>query len=209
MEMNGTYEEYLERLLAGDRRRCAEIVERLLEEDVEVRTLYEELFQRSLYEVGRRWQAGEVSVAAEHLATATTESLLTLVYPRLFAAEHVDRAFVVSCAANEYHQLGGKMAADVAELHGWHGYHLGANTPLEDLMDLIEDKSPDLLGLSLSVYFNLPALLEALDALRDRYAELPIIVGGQAFHAGGLEVLEERNVDYVGSLSELECRLRD
>lgn len=39
--------------------------------------MYQDLVQRSLYEVGELWERGHVSVATEHLATAITESLLT------------------------------------------------------------------------------------------------------------------------------------
>lgn len=65
------------------------------------------------------------------------------------------------------------MIADFCELLGWRGYFLGANRPLADLLQRIQEHRPDLLGLSLSIYFNLPALLKALDAVTRQYPDLP------------------------------------
>jgi hypothetical protein len=100
------------------------------------------------------------------------------------------------------------MIADFCELRGWRGYFLGANTPLADLLQLIEERRPDLLGLSLSVYFNLPALIKALDAVTFNYPELPILVGGQAFRWGAEAALQPYpNASYMASIDELEQRM--
>jgi methanogenic corrinoid protein MtbC1 len=114
-----SYERYLEGLLTGDRQRCQECFEQWLAATPELRTVYEDLVQRSLYAVGEMWERGKVSVATEHLATAISESLLNLAYPRLFAAPRVARSVVVTCVANEHHPIGGKMVADLFELRGW------------------------------------------------------------------------------------------
>ena len=149
-------------------------------------------------------------MAIEHLATAITESLLNLVYPAVFSAPHTNRSAVIACVANEYHQIGGKIVADLFELNGWHGYFLGANMPLEDLMQMIADHKPELVGLSLSVYLNMPNLLKVLDAVTSAYPELRVLVGGQAFRWGGSEALGAyANSIYVSSLSDLEALLQE
>jgi methanogenic corrinoid protein MtbC1 len=163
-----------------------------------------------MYEVGELWERHKISVAVEHLATAITESLLTLVYPAVFSAPHANRSGVIACVANEHHQIGGKMVADLLELNGWHGYFLGANMPLEDLMQMIADKQPDLVGLSLSVYSNMPSLITVLDAVTSSHPESRVLVGGQAFRWGGCEVVDAySNTVYVSSLSQLEALLRE
>jgi methanogenic corrinoid protein MtbC1 len=176
---------------------------------MELRALYADLIQRSLYEVGALWESGRVSVATEHLATAITESLLNLVYPRLFTHPRRNQSAVVCCAANEFHQLGGKMVADIFELNGWRGYFLGANTPVRDLTDLIADKTPDVVVLSVTIYYGMDALLNAATEIRARFPALPIVVGGQAFRWGGRERAERiSGVRYLASLAELESWMK-
>ena len=204
-----TYFKYFQCLLKGNRRECREIVLSLLENDVDIKSLYVDLFQRALYETGELWAQNQVSVAVEHMATSITESLFPLVYPKIFMAEHTGGKAIISCVANEFHQIGGKMVADILELNGWDTLFLGANTPLLDLMDLINEQQPDQVGLSLSLYSNLPYLLSIIDSIRERYPRLPLFVGGQAFRFGGSEVLSRyEEVTQINSLAELEKYIR-
>jgi methanogenic corrinoid protein MtbC1 len=202
------YQRYLAALLAGERAECTRIVQDLVAAGVGLKELYVQLFQRALYQVGELWEHQRISVAVEHLATAVTERMLTLVQTQAFSGPPRDRTIIVACVADEYHQLGGRMIADFCELRGWRGHFLGANTPLPDLLTLIGERRPNLLGLSLSIYFNLPALLRALDAVTGRYPDLPVLVGGQAFSWGGLAAVQGYpNVSHIASLAELEERL--
>ncbi len=203
------YQQYLCALLAGDRRACRKAFESWLDTGVSLRALYQDLVRRSLYDVGFLWERGQVSVATEHLATAITDSLLTLAYPRLFSQPHNGRSAVVTCVANEYHQIGGKMVADLFDLNGWRGYFLGANMPMQDLLDLIRAKRPDAVAMSLTVYFSLDALVESVHAVRQEFPTTPILVGGQAFLWGGRERVEGiAGVHYLGSLTELETWMK-
>ncbi|EMS78976.1 cobalamin B12-binding domain-containing protein [Desulfotignum phosphitoxidans] len=202
------YQEYLTLLLEGNRRECARIVQQLLDRDIEIKTLYADLFQKSLYEVGRLWEFNKISVAKEHLVTAISEGLLNLVYPRLFdktvSDAGNDRKVVISCAANEFHQVGGKMVADIFELNGWDSQFIGANTPVDHMLTHIQDEKPDLVGLSVSVYFNMPALKAGLAAIRGNFQHLDILVGGQAFNWGGTEISRQYSgTTYVPSLDRL------
>jgi methanogenic corrinoid protein MtbC1 len=199
------YRDYFSHLVAGRRTGCREIVHGLLDDGIEVRQLYTDLFQRALYEVGELWETHRISVAVEHLATAITEHLMSMAYPRVFSHERVGRTAVVASVANEYHQIGGRMVADMFELHGWDGHFLGANTPLTDLVRFIEGKNPEIVGLSLSIYYHVPELMKVLDELSSHVPGTRVLIGGQAFRKGGSDVIERyENVRYIKSLEELE-----
>jgi MerR family transcriptional regulator, light-induced transcriptional regulator len=204
-----SYDRHLELLLAGDRNGCSGIVSQLLDDGIPIRQLYVGLLQRSLYEVGVLWEQNRISVAREHVATATTEFLLNLVYPRIFAEEHCGRTAVVACVANEQHLLGARMVADIMELNGWHSHFLGANTPVAELLALITETRPDLLALSLSLHSNLPSLLSTVAQVRLSFPELPLIVGGQAFRWGGIELLDGfSGVTLLDTIDQLEDLVR-
>ncbi|SDB43078.1 Methanogenic corrinoid protein MtbC1 [Desulfonatronum thiosulfatophilum] len=199
------YDNYLQGLLAGNRQHCSGMVEDLLERNIPVQDLYLDLFQRSMYDVGNLWEENKISVAVEHLATSVTESLLSLVYPIIFSAEHNGKKAIISCVANEYHQIGGKMVADILELHGWDGYFLGANTPVDALLKMIADKQPDLVGLSLSISHNMSSLHAIVDRIRTDFPDLPVIVGGQAFRWQGMDIERQHDrVELVSSLTHLQ-----
>ena len=131
------------------------------------------------------------------------------VYPRLFKLPHGGKSAVVACSANEYHQIGGKMVADIFEANGWRGYFLGANTPSQELLGLIRGKQPDVVALSVAVHASLDALLSMVETIRGAFPDLPILVGGQAFLSGGRERAEQiAGVYYVASLAELDAWIK-
>ncbi len=202
------YNQYLAFLLDGRRDKCADIVQNLLNQSIDIKILYTDLFQRSLYQVGELWELNRISVSREHMATAITEGLLSLTYPRLFDKKKVTdqkNRVVVSCVARETHQVGGRMVADIFELLGWDSHFLGANTPVDHLLAHIQEETPDLLGLSLSIYFNFPVLKDSVEKIRNSFSSLDIFIGGQAFRYGGIdEISKWPNVQYIPSLSRLE-----
>jgi len=199
------YQAYLADLMGGKRQSCAKLVDHLISEKVDLKYLYTELFQRSMYEIGVLWESNRISVATEHIATAITETLLPMAYPLVFSTSRIHRRVVVSCTPNEYHQIGAKMVADILEMKGWDTLFMGADTPVESLLTTLEDFKPELVCLSLSVFFNFNALLEVIQMVKTAYPKLPIIVGGQAFLHGGRDLVENiPGVTYASTLKELE-----
>jgi methanogenic corrinoid protein MtbC1 len=199
------YQGYLKALLAGKRRQCRNMVQSLLDANIELKVLFVDLFQRSMYEIGELWENNRITVANEHLATSITESLLNLAYPALFGAEHKGKKAVISCSANEFHQIGGKIVADIFELNGWDGHFLGANLPNEDLSRFIEEVQPDVVGLSLSIIANLGNLKRGVEVIRTDFPGLDLLIGGQAFRWGGIDVIKRYpGTEYISSLDELE-----
>jgi methanogenic corrinoid protein MtbC1 len=201
------YETLLEALLAGDRKQSSKIVhEHINQNDMSVRELYETMIKPALYEVGDMWQEGKISVATEHLASAIVEAILNELYYRVVSAEGTDEhSVVVSCVENEYHQIGIKMVADVFEMNGWNAHFLGANTPTRELIRFIDGMKPDLLALSVSIYFHIPDLEKMIQNIRYSFADIQILVGGQAFRHGGREVLKKYpNVYFIPDLPALE-----
>jgi methanogenic corrinoid protein MtbC1 len=203
------YTVYLTALLAGRRSKCHSIVQKLLDEEIDLKKLYIDLFQRSIYEVGKLWENNRITVANEHLSTSITESLLNLAYPSIFAEERIGKKVVISCAANEFHQIGGKMVADIFELNGWDGYFLGANSPFEDMARFVHEVRPDVVGFSLSILSNLDHLKRGIEALRLDFPNMDLLIGGQAFRWGGIDTIKQyAGTEYIQSLDDLEKMIR-
>ncbi len=204
------YQGYLKALLAGRRSECKDDVNHLLDKGAPLRDLYVKLFQRSMYEVGELWETNQITVANEHLATSVTESLLTVVYQDVFATERVGRKAVISCAANEFHQIGGKIVADMLEVNGWDAHFVGANTPVEDLVKHVGEVRPDMVGLSLSILSNMDHLKRCIEAVRSEFPNMDLLVGGQAFRWGGIDTIKQYSGTLViASLDDLEKMIKE
>ena len=206
----GRYQSYLKALLLGDRQQCYALLEGELAQGRSLKSVYLDLMQRALDEVGSLWERNLISVATEHLASTTTETLLARIYPLIFLQAHKDLRAIISCVPDEHHQIGARMVADFFELHGWHGFYLGANTPIAGLLQMIRERDPDIVGLSMSMLFNLPKLEAMLATIDAEFPELDLLIGGRAFLGeAGREVLSAllqrfHQLHYFASLNELE-----
>jgi MerR family transcriptional regulator, light-induced transcriptional regulator len=203
------YQKYLKALLDGKRMACRDIVQNLIDGSIDIKKLYSDLFQRSMYTVGELWENNKITVAHEHLATAITESLLNLAYPAIFASPRTGRKVIISCSVNEYHQVGGKMVADIFELNGWDGHFLGANSPVEDMARFIQEIKPDIVGLSLSILSNIDNLKHHIEAIRSDFPNMDLLIGGQAFRWGGTDLVNKyAGTEYIPSLDRLETMIQ-
>ena len=178
------YREYLDAVLAGDRRRAVAAVDRARAEGVAHRDIYLGVFQPALREVGRLWEENRIGVADEHLATAITQAAMARLYDDLFAAAGGEgRLLVAACADVERHELGLRMICDLLELEGWDTVFLGATTPVESLVEMVATRRPAVVALSASIAPHLARVREAIRAIRERMgADAPLIaVGGRPF----------------------------
>lgn len=178
---------FIEALVAGQRGGCAAMLGHYLKRKTPILDIYQHLFQPALYRIGELWEKNRISVANEHMATAIVEGLMNELFPQLIRAPRKPLKAVISSVEGELHQVGAKMVADLFEMNGWDARYLGANTPLRELLRMVAEVQPQVVGLSLSVYSHMNLLVQALDVLQSRYPQTPVIVGGQGFRWGAIE----------------------
>jgi methanogenic corrinoid protein MtbC1 len=76
-------EGFLSALLAADVPAARAVLDEAVSEGLSVRSSYLDVLQPTLYEIGWRWSRAEISVAQEHLATATAQSAMARLAGRL------------------------------------------------------------------------------------------------------------------------------
>lgn len=167
--------------LAGRRAEAERVAAGALAAGASVAELHAAL-ERVQAELGRRWQAGEIGVAEEHLGSRVTEAVLHLVRERAPRAQERGRTALTASVAGNLHDIGARMVADRFELAGWRSLFLGADTPAGDLGRALEDLGPDLVALSVGLGTQLRAAAGLVAAVRARTAAV-VLVGGRPFRA--------------------------
>ncbi len=196
-------------LLVGDYKASSGVVKEMMEASVPVKDIYENLLKPAMYKIGELWEENKISVATEHLASAIVESLLNEIYRNFSSSANSGKTVIVTCIENEHHRIGARMVADMFDLMGWKVLFLGANLPRKDLLDYIHVSRPNLVCISTSIYFHLPLLHLTLEEITDKFPELPVLTGGQAFTRGGSDSIEMyKNVHYLPDLLSLENYLK-
>ncbi len=143
----------------------------------------QEIVQPVMYEVGDRWQRGEISVAQEHHASSVVHSWLMM----LLARYEPTRAETVICASapgNE-HETGLVSLALVLAEAGYRVVYIGRGVPVDSLVETVEKTGAEALFLSLSTSRDLNGLREVGAALSEHLEKgLFLGFGGRLFAEG-------------------------
>jgi len=204
-------ERYLAAQLSGNRREALRLlVDEGLLRGIPLQDIHLKVIQPAQYEIGRLWQENRISVAQEHLATAISQLALSHLYRHLPRDPSNGKVVLLSCVEGELHEVGARMASDFLEMAGFDVRFLGANVPTSHLVHMVREQKPDLLALSVTMSYHLPALRAALEQVRAVSPQLRIAVGGLAFTwAPGLE--NDLNISFHGrdarELVASACRL--
>lgn len=210
LDLSGNAQRYLDALLAGDRVTASRIVHACLQDNESVIQVYEQVFQPALYRVGELWEHNQISVAAEHMATAISEGVMNELYSGIISPNRIGKTALIASVENELHQVGAKMVSDIFEMHGWDTIFLGANTPIDELLRTVREHPAHLIGLSLSVYFHLPEMERMIDRFHEECPDIPIVIGGQGLRNVGDQVTLEREwVHFYSNLTDLERHMAE
>jgi MerR family transcriptional regulator, light-induced transcriptional regulator len=173
---------YLEAIRAGNRQRAFALVDRASAAGLDLRVLYLKVFQPALREIGRLWQANQLTVAEEHLATAITQSAMVRLYTQHEMPPGTGPTFLAACADSERHEIGLRMLCDFLDMESWHTLYLGASVPAASLLSMIRARQPNVVALSASITSHLSSLQAMISAVRQVTTKPPlIIVGGRPF----------------------------
>jgi methanogenic corrinoid protein MtbC1 len=197
-------EEYIEHLIAGDDELCMMEGKALAQDLPGLHRLYVDVIQASQFKIGELWEGGKISVAKEHLATATNSYVATNCYAPLARSSSGGPKAMIACTPEEMHELGARLLADLLECDGWDVDFYGTSMPLRDLIDAIKERKPRFVGLSAALVLHLGSVKRTIASIRGQLGPHtpPIIVGGNAV-AGSDDLWKNVGADlYAKNASE-------
>ena len=141
-----------------------------------------------LQETGRLWQLNEVSIAQEHFVTASVVSFMARLHDQVVSSgkgetRRREMTVVAASVGAELHDVGIRMVADFFTMDGWDTYYLGANTPVQSILEAVQDRKAALITLSATMPRHLPDVQYLIRSLRgdEKTEGIKIIVGGYPF----------------------------
>jgi DNA-binding transcriptional MerR regulator len=151
--------------------------------------------------LGARWAAGQTSVAQEHFASHILGGRL-----RDLArgwSEGVGPRAILACPPGELHELGLLCFGLVLRERGWRIVYLGADTPLADIAELLEELTPAIVVLSAVAPER---FIDSADEVRALAAQVRVGIAGAGAAAGlaerlGAETLGGDLVDIADALT--------
>ena len=177
-----TADVFLRSILTGHRQAAMRIAREARRNGLSIEDLYVDVLQPALYTVGARWEANQLTVAQEHIATAIVQYVMAQVYEAPDIQERAKGTVVLTGVEGEMHNIGAIMVGDLLESCGWHVRFLGSNLPSASILAAIRDAAPSHVGISVTMLFSVPVVRHLIRAIRAEFADrVRILVGGAAF----------------------------
>jgi len=174
--------QFTDALLAGDRGDASHLMTTCQARSGSLVDTELHLVQPALYSIGRQWQANEVTVAQEHLATALSTTMMSDGLQRSVPAAPNGRKVLLACVEGNQHSVGLQMVADAFLLDGWDVQYLGAGVPPGAIVAQATRFRPDLIGLSVSFAHQLDQVKVVMRRLAAMPGRPPVLLGGLAIN---------------------------
>ena len=170
---------YLQQVLEGNSRQATRLILDAAQEHP-MEDIYLRVLMPAQAEVGRLWQAGELTIAEEHFVTATTDRVMAVLASSVDPQERIGRTVVAAAVAGNAHQLGIRSVADFFDMAGWNAVHLGVDVPPEEIARAAQYFAADVVTLSVTMATQIKVLKDSISAVRQAAPGARVIVGGIA-----------------------------
>jgi methanogenic corrinoid protein MtbC1 len=149
--------------------------------------VYERILVPSMAEVGRMWHMQEASIADEHFVTSATQAMMAQLRMDVPMGDSQPWCVLATSVGGDHHDMGVRMLSDLFEVAGWKVECLGANTPADEIVAMLDaaqtGRPINVLALGIGSSLSLRPLADTIAAVRASPAarDVRIIVGGQPF----------------------------
>lgn len=140
----------------------------------------------ALRRVGDLWQAGELTVAQEHVATRTALAALQTLRAAVKAVEPLGALGAICCSVeDDFHELPVQVAALALEARRWRVFILGVSTPFYALAESVTRFRPRLVCVGSTVFTQTDRAAREYGEFRAAAgrAGASIVLGGAGFMA--------------------------
>ena len=189
------FQHYVQTLLAGDRPKCRELIEKAAECGVAPRQLLLELCWPATEAIRVLYKEHKISLAAHHMATRLNRATVDRICGSLPMSEPNGRKVLVLCCDNEPEELGGQITADLFEAEGFEVKFLGGSIPNDETLHILGVWRPDLLCLFSTMPKDMPLMRQLIDYLRD----VGSVPGLQVMCCGGIYARAEGLAEEIGA----------
>jgi methanogenic corrinoid protein MtbC1 len=176
-------EQFIDYVLELNTTEAEKIINQMLLKKTDIIHVYIHILQPALYEIGRRWEIGEIDVSEEHYFSEVVQDIMARAMSRVNGMRE-GLVFVGFSVSGEFHDIGIRMVSDVLAIHGWNSIYLGNNLPASSVLKAIRDSKADAVGISVTMPYHVNAAAGLIRVIRNSNLQKPvrIVVGGRVFN---------------------------
>ena len=145
-----------------------------------IEQFYEKILTPIMEKVGAMWADGRLSIATEHIASNTAQSLI-----KIITENHKKRTLdkgkiIVTTPVGEEHCIPCNLIESLLLSKGFTTFNLSPSTPADSLIEFIKTIHPTAVLISITLNDNIKAGQRLAKKINEHYKKLPVYVGGQA-----------------------------
>ena len=180
-------EEILERLKVqlfssmteGDLKETIRIYELFVDKS-NIEQFYEKILNPIMEKIGSMWADGHLSIATEHVASNTTQSLIKIISENHKRTTLDKGKVIITTPVGEEHCLSCNMIESFLLSKGFTTFNLSPSTPANSLVEFVKSIHPTAVLISITLDDNIKAGQRLATKIHEEYKNLPVYVGGQA-----------------------------
>jgi 5-methyltetrahydrofolate--homocysteine methyltransferase len=168
-----------EAIIKGDMAGATQLTTEALGEGVAPKSVLDDGLIAGMSVIGGRFKRGEVFIPEVLIAARAMKSAMTILEPELAKAgvQPVGR-FVVGTVKGDLHDIGKNLVAMMMKGAGFEVIDLGVDVAPETFVEQVKAHNADMVGMSALLTTTMPAMEQAVKALKDSGVPVKVLVGG-------------------------------
>lgn len=182
MDLTAAKNRLLEAILSGDRRSAVLLLDSCAER-LNYQTTLSDILEPTLVEIGNRWVAEQISLAAGYLAGKIAEDTLKKALASQEVVPGNKGPVILGNVEDDYHSLGRRMVGVFLQTAGWKVIDLGNDVMAKDFVDSAVKHGAPLIGASAMMFTTAENIKKIRKELDDRglTGRIRLAVGGSVF----------------------------
>jgi trimethylamine corrinoid protein len=176
------YNEISSAIVDLDDEKAIEYANKAIEDNMNLLEVVEKGFAAGIRKVGELWEEGEYFLPELMRGAQIMQNCLDLLMPYLQnASERISRGTVViATVEGDIHSIGKTIVATMLRAYGYEVYDLGADVPIEKIVDEAIEKQADIIGVSALLTTTMIGQKKILNLLKEKGLEdkFRVIFGG-------------------------------
>jgi corrinoid protein of di/trimethylamine methyltransferase len=196
--MDKLLKEIKEKVIAGKHKEIEALVQKAVQEKVDLDDLINQSLIAAMDVVGDRFAKSEIFVPEMLVSAVAMKKGLDVIKPLLKEDEEKAKGTVILCTVKgDQHDIGKNLVAMMLEGAGLEVIDLGVDVTVEMVVDKVREIQPQVLGLSALLTTTMPEMENVINLLRERGLrdKVKVMIGGAPVDA---EFAEKIGADAYG-----------
>lgn len=182
MSIEEFYKEISTAIVNLDEEKAVEYANKAIKDNMRLLDVVEKGFAAGIRKVGELWEEGEFFLPELMRGAQIMQKCLDLLIPHLqSASEKISRSTVViATIEGDIHSIGKTIVATMLRAYGYEVYDLGADVPVEKIVEEAIERKADIIGVSALLTTTMTGQKKVTELLKEKNLanKFKVILGG-------------------------------